>query len=120
MWTRLSQDDLRGARDSLTLRQVEMDARHLEELKALEARHADERNALEAKLGQTKLGQIGELERIVGAFVEEYLETSPADVPPEPTGESEPKVQATPAEPQAPKPVEVDATSWYRRRFRSA
>lgn len=115
MWTRLSQDDLRGARDSLTLRQVEMDTRYLEELKAIEARHADERNALEAKLGQ-----IGELERIVGAFVEEYLQTSPADLPPDPPVEPEPKGQATPAEPTAPKPVEVDATSWYRRRFRSA
>jgi hypothetical protein len=113
MWTRLSQEDLRGARDSLTLRQVEMDSRHVEELKALEARHADERNALDAKLGQ-----IGELERIVGAFVEEYLETAPADVSPEPTGE--PEVQATPPAPPAPKPVEVDATSWHRRRFRSA
>jgi hypothetical protein len=115
MWTRLSQDDLRGARDSLTLRQIEMDARHLEELKALEARHADERNALDAKLGQ-----MGELERMVGAFVEEYLETAPADLPPEPPGEPEAKVQATPADPPAPRPVEVDATSWYRRRFRSA
>ena len=115
MWTRLSQDDLRGARDSLTLRQVEMDARHLERLKALEDKHAEERSTLEAKIRE-----IAELERIVGAFVQEYLETSPADLPPEPPGEPEPKVQATPAEPPAPKPVEVDATSWYRRRFRPA
>ena len=111
MWTSLSQDDLRGARDSLTQRQVEMATRHLEELKALEVKHADERNALEAKFGR-----INELERLIGGFVEEYVKTSPADVSPEPTAEP-PQVEAIPWEPPSPKPVEVDATKRWRQRF---
>jgi len=115
MWTRLSQDDLLKARDTLTRRQVEMAARHLQEMKALEDKHAEERDTLEAKLSQ-----LAEVERLVGAFVEEYLETAPADVPPEQTVEPGRDVQVAPAEPSAPKAVEVDATSWYRRRFRTA
>ena len=110
MWTSLSQDDLLAARDSLKQREVEMATRHLEELEALEAKHAEERNALEARFRQ-----INELEHVIGGFVEEYLETSSADVPPEPTAEP-PEVQAAPAEP-LPKPVEVDATKRWRQRF---
>ena len=115
MWTRLSQDDLLKARDTLTRRQVEMATRHLQDMKALEDKHAEERDTLEAKLSH-----LAKVERLVGAFVEEYLETAPTDLPPEPPGEPEPKVQAAAAEPSAPKAVEVDATSWYRRRFRTA
>ena len=111
MWSSLSQDDLLAARGSLKQRQDEMSARHLEELKALEAKHAEERTALEAKFGQ-----ISELERIVGTFVEEYLEPSPADVPKEPTAER-PQVEATPADSASTKPIEVDATKRWRQRF---
>lgn len=112
MWTSLNQDDLLAARDSLKRRQVEMSARHLEELTVLEAKHAEERNALEAKFDQ-----IGELERIVGTFVEEYLEPAPADGSADPSPD---RPQVVAAESPAPKPVEVNATNWWRSRFRSA
>jgi hypothetical protein len=111
MWTRLSQDDLLKARDTLTRRQVEMAARHLQEMKVLEDKHGEERHALEAKLSQ-----LAQVERLVGAFVQEYLEPKDAEAPREPNGL--PQIQVTVAQPPSPEPVEVDATKLWKERFR--
>jgi hypothetical protein len=114
MWTSLNRDDLRQARDEMKQRQLDMEALHIEEVKALENKHAEERNSLEAKLTR-----LNEIEQLVDAFVKEYPQTVRTDGPPEPTGTG-----VQPATEPAPKPepveVEVIATNWGKARFQPA
>ena len=115
MWTSLNRDDLRRAQDEMRQRHLEMDARHTEELKSLEVKHAEERDNLEAK--RTRFD---ELERLIDAFVEEYLQTARGDGSTEP-----PRVEAaapTMAPVANPEPVEVEviSTNWGNARFKPA
>ena len=66
---RLSRDDLLRARSDLNQQQVELQARHAEELQALSKRHAQEHRDLEARVAK-----IDELEHVLHAFVAEHLQ----------------------------------------------
>jgi hypothetical protein len=65
----LSRDDLLRARFDLNQQQVELQARHAEELQALTEKHAQEGRDLEARVAK-----IDELERVLDAFVAEHLQ----------------------------------------------
>lgn len=114
MWTSLSRDDLRRAQDEMKQRQIDMEARHVEELSTLQAKHAEERNSLEGKLTR-----LTEIDQLIDAFVVEYPQTAAADRPPEPA-----ETEVPPATKPAPKPepveVEVIATNWGKARFQPA
>ena len=114
MWTSLNRDDLRRTLDEMKQRQLEMEARHIEELSNLQAKHADERNSLEEKLTH-----LNEMDQLIDVFVQEYPQTVPADRPAEPVETEE--LSATEPAPK-PKPVEVEviATNWGKARFQPA
>jgi hypothetical protein len=112
MWTSLSREDLRRAKDKIERRRVEVEARQREELKSIQAKHAEECNSLEAKLAE-----LDEIERLIEAFVGEYLR---GDGLTEPTAA---EATAHTMEPlPKPEPVEVDviATNWGNARFMPA
>ena len=115
MWTSLNRDDLRRAQDEMRQRHLEMDARHTEELKSLEAKHAEERNSLEAKLTR-----FDELERLIDAFVEEYLQTAQGDGPTEPLRTEAQAPTIAPVPNPGPVEVEVISTNWGKARFKPA
>lgn len=115
MWTRLSRDDLRRAQVEMRQRRLEMDARHTEELKSLEAKHAEARNSLEAKLTR-----FDEIERLIDAFVEEYLQTARGDGPTEPRRAEAEAPTMAPVPNPVPVEVEVIATNWGKARFKPA
>ena len=114
MWTALTQDDLRRAQDELKQRRLEMEARHAEELRALDARHSEERTELDAKL--TK---IEETERAIEAFVGEFLHTDKVGEP-EPLVLREEAQTSSPQHLKTPTEVEVIATNWGNAKFAPA
>jgi hypothetical protein len=116
MWNSVSRGDLERAQDDVQRRRLDMEARHAEEFKNLEARQAEERSGLDAKLAQ-----LGEIERAIEAFVDEYLQSTPAgDTDAPAAGLAAPPAGDLVNHLSTPAQVEVIATNWGKASFTPA
>ena len=116
MWTSLNRDDLRSAQDEVRKRRIDMEARHAEEIRAINSRHAEELKGLDAKVTQ-----LAEIERAIDEFFREYLQTNP-DSEQERTSDTNGDQKTTEISSDLEEPLELNviATNWGNVPFTSA
>ena len=116
MWTSLNRDDLRRAQDQMRQRRIDMEARHSEEIQAINSRHAEELKGLDAKVTQ-----LAEIERAIDEFFREYLQTNP-DSEQERTSDANGDQKTTEISSYLEEPLELNviATNWGNVPFTSA
>lgn len=117
MWTSLNRDDLRSAQDEVRKQRIDTEARHAEEIRAINSRHAEELKGLDAKVTQ-----LVEIERAIDEFFREYLQTNP-DGEQERTSDTNGDQQKTAeisSHLEEPLELKVIATNWGNVPFTSA